>query len=194
MAWDSWRLQRRWRRLQRPVALTLIAGGGLLLWARHNVPQPTVPTAVALADMPIGHVIGADEVEVVAWPADSRPAAAARSTDALVGRRTTSPVRVGEPLTDSRAVGPSTLADLGPGSVAVALPEEPLSSAGLIRPGDRVDIVGRSQIGSRTLVSAATVLTVADDAGPIVAVPATSAAQVVQAAATDSAAVVLRAD
>ena len=193
MPWDTWRLQRKWRRFQRPVAWALIAGGGLLLWARHNVPEPTAPTAVAVADMPIGHEIRPGEVRVVAWPTDTRPAAAASSIDVLLGRRTSAAVRAGEPLSETRVVGPSALAELGGDVVAVALSKEPLSSAGLIRPGDRVDIVGRDDAGARTLVSAATVLTVADDAGPIVAVPMDAAAQVVQAAATDSAAVVLRA-
>lgn len=131
---------------------------------------------------------------MVAWPADSRPAAAAGSVTPLLGRRTTAGVRAGEPLTELRVVGPSTLSQLGPDVVAVALPEEPVSGAGLVRPGDTVDVVGRSQIGARTLVSAATVLAVTEADEPIVAVPSTAAAQVVQAAATDSAAVVLRSD
>lgn len=194
MKFDAWRMQRWWRRIQRPVAVLLIGGGGFLLWARQNVPAPTTPAVVAVSDMPSGHIVTADDVALVAWPQESRPAAVAVDLEAFVGRRTTAPVRAGEPLTELRVVGPSLLSDFGPDTVAVAIPGDPVSAASIIRPGDRVNVLGQTAMGARTLVSGATVLTTSQDSGAIVAVPSSSAAQVVQAAATDSAAVVLVAD
>lgn len=194
MVVDSWRLQRRWRRLQRPLAAVLIVVGAVMLWAQQNAPRPTVATAVALTDMPAGHIVGISDVQLVAWPADSRPAAASETTDGIVGRRVTAPIQAGEPLTDQRVVGPSLLAATSAGQVAVALPPNPLMSSGLIRPGDRVNLVGQTDAGPRTLVEGAMVLTLTQDAGTVLAVPATSAASVVQATATDSIAMVLRAD
>lgn len=193
MVVDSWRLQRRWRRLQRPIAAALIAVGGVMLWAQQNAPRPTVATAVAITDMSAGHIVGTSDVQLVAWPADSRPTAASDTTEAILGRRVAAPVRAGEPLTDQRVVGPSLLAATGAGQVAVAIPANPLTSSGLIRPGDRVNLVGQTDAGPRTLVESAMVLTLTEDLGTVLAIPSTAAAPVVQATATDSIAMVLRA-
>lgn len=188
---DAWRLQRRWRRFQRPVAVVLVGAGALLLLADRSAPVATQPTAVATVELGVGQVVQPSDVQVVEWPTSHRPAGATATTDELIGRHTTTAISAGEPLTPARVVGPAAVAALGSGLAAVPLPEDPLTSAGLVRPGDRVDIVGQSQAGPRTLVRSATVLTVAAGAGPIVAVPATTAPQVVQAAATDSVGVVL---
>jgi hypothetical protein len=91
-------------------------------------------------------------------------------------------------------VGPGLLASTGAGQVGVAIPPDPLTSSGLIRPGDLVDLVGRTQTGTRTLVAGALVLTLTEESGTVLAVPANTAAAVVQAASTDSIAMVLRAD
>ncbi len=194
MVVDSWRLQRRWRRLQRPVAGLLIGTGALFMWAQRNAPSSTVATAVATADVPAGRIVAASDVTLMAWPQDSRPAAASGTLDEIVGRRATAPIRAGEPLTTGRVVGPGLLAASGAGQVGVAIPPNPLTSSGLIRPGDHVDLVGRTQTGARTLVAAALVLTLTEESGTVLAVPAGSAASVVQAAATDSIAMVLRGD
>ncbi|MFN8184246.1 MAG: SAF domain-containing protein [Candidatus Nanopelagicales bacterium] len=192
MVISSWRLQRRWRRLQRPVAMVLIAVGGFLLWVRSTTPPVTTPTVVAVADVAAGEVVDAADVTVVAWPTDSHPPPAAASTEAIVGRRATAAIRAGEPLTDQRVVGPSLLARAGPDAVAVALPADPLSGSGLVRAGDRVNLVGRTQTGTtRTLATAAPVLSVAEKTGAVVAVPAAAAADIVEAAATDAIAMVL---
>lgn len=191
MVIDSWRLQRRWRRLQRPVAAALIATGGLLLWARGNAPSPTVPTVVATSDVAAGEIVSDADVRVLGWPADSRPAPAASSAEVIIGRRSTSPIRAGEPLTEQRVVGPAVLAASGVDQVAVALPKDPLSASGLVRPGDRVNLVGRTDAGPRTLVTGAAVLTLAEESGAVLSVPASAAPAVVQAAATESIAMVL---
>lgn len=188
---DSWPLRRRWRRLQRPVAVLLIGSGGLLMYARQNTPPKSVATVVAVTDVAPGDLLEASDVQVVQWPQDARPPAA-DSVEAVVGRRTTSLIRRGEPVAEHRVVGPSLLAAVGPGRVAVALSAAPLAAAGLVQPGDVVDVVGRTDGGPRTLAAAANVLAVADGNTPIVAVPGSSAAAVVQAAATESVSVVLR--
>jgi pilus assembly protein CpaB len=191
MVIESWRLQRRWRRLQRPVAAVLIALGGAGLWLRSNGPIATVPILVAVADVAAGEIVGAEDVAVVAWPADTQPPPAQGSPDLIVGRRATAAIRSGEALTAQRVVGPQALGEVGPDHVAVALPTDGLSASGLVRPGDRVNLVGRTDAGPRTLVSGASVLTLTAETGAVVAVPAASAPAVVQAAATDSIAMVL---
>jgi Flp pilus assembly protein CpaB len=191
MVIDSWRLQRRWRRLQRPVAAVLIALGGAGLWLRSSGPIATVPVLVAVADVPAGAIVGAEDVAVVAWPADTHPPPAQGSPDLIVGRRATAAIRSGEALTAQRVVGPDSLRDVGPDHVAVALPPDALSASGLVRPGDRVNLVGRTDAGPRTLAAGASVLTLAAEKGAVVAVPAAAAPSVVQAAATDSISMVL---
>ncbi len=191
MVINTWSLNRRWQRVQRPIAVALVTIGAFLLWARGNAPPATELTVVAVADVPAGQRLQRTDLEVVAWPLANRPPAAARSPDEFVGRAATSAISAGEPLTAARVAGPGALSAAGTELVAVMLPEDPMSTSGLIRAGDRVNVVGQSETGPRTLVNGATVLSVTDESGVIVAVPASSAGAVVQAAATRSAAVVL---
>lgn len=191
MVIDSWQLQRRWMRLQRPLAAVLILVGALLLWVRDVAPAGSVPAVVARRDVPAGSVVEQQDVQVVAWPADSHPPPAAASLDLIVGRRATSAITAGEPLTTSRVAGPDALAALGPDRVAIALPADPMAASGLVRPGDSVTLVGQTPTGPRTLTTAAAVLTVSAESGAIVAVPSSAAASVVAAAAADSIAMVL---
>lgn len=189
---STWSLQRRWQRLQRPVALILLTTGALLLWGRSHADSPTQPTLIAARDVSAGQVLTADDVTVAAWPGSVRPAAALVGPEEIVGRRAATALTAGEPLTALRVVGPSSLATAGAGEVAVLLPEDPLAKAGLLRPGDRVDIVGMSQDVPRTLVSSAPVLTVTEESGLVLAVPAAQAPAVAQAAGSGSVAALLR--
>lgn len=188
MVITSWSLDRRWQRIRRPLAVLLIGVGALLLWSREHAPITTLPTVVATADVAVGDVVGPDDVEVVAWPAESRPPPAAADPATITGRRAASAIRAGEPLTDQRVIGPSLLATAGADSVAVSLPADPLSASGLVRPGDRVDVIGGR---GAVLVSGAPVLTVSQETGTVLAVPASVAPNVVSAAGADAIALVL---
>jgi Flp pilus assembly protein CpaB len=191
MVFSSWSLDRRWQRVRRPLAVALIAVGAVMLWARDHAPATTVPTVVAQADIAAGDVVGAGDVAVVAWPADSRPPPATADPAAIVGRRAASAIISGEPLTPQRVTGPSSLATAGAGAVALALPVDPLSASGLVRPGDRVDVVGGGSGTPRTLVTGAPVLTVNQEVGTVIAVPTQAAPAVVAAVAADAVALVL---
>lgn len=194
MVISTWSLQRRWQRTQRPVAAVLAALGAFMLWGRARADPPSSPTVVAVSDVPAGQTLKASDVQLVQWPLAHRPPAAARSPDEVVGRRTTAAITTGEPLTPARVTSPGALSAVGADQVAVMVSEDPLAASGLVRPGDRVDVVGQTQTGSRTLVTGATVLSVTDESGLILAVPATLAGPVVQAASSKSAAAVLRSD
>lgn len=173
------------------MAGALISIGLLLVWARTSGPVPSTPTVVAVADVAAGETIEGHDLAVVDWPDTTRPAPAATTVDALVGRRATAAIRAGEPLTPLRALAPGTVSADGPGRVAVSLPPEALSASGLVRPGDRVGLVGRTDAGPRTLVDDGTVLTVDTELGTVVSVPLAAAPGVVQAASTRSIAIVL---
>lgn len=188
MVITSWSLNRRWQRIRRPLAVLLIGVGALLLWGRDHAPVATLPTVVATDDVAVGDIVGPDDVEVVAWPAKSRPPPAAADPAMITGRRAASAIRAGEPLTDQRVIGPSLLTMAGADAVAVSVPADPLSASGLVRPGDRVDVIaGRGTV----LVSGAPVLTVGQETGTVLAVPASAAPNVVAAVGTDAIALVL---
>ena len=191
MVVSSWSLDRRWQRVRRPLAVALIAAGALMMWGRENAPVPTIPTVVATADVAAGEVVGPDDVDVTQWPAASRPPPASSDPATIVGRRAAAAIRSGEPLTEQRVMGPSLLAATGPNAVAVALPSDPLAASGLVRPGDRVDVVGEVSGTVRTLVTAAPVLTVSTETGTVVAVPSDAAPALVAAVAADAIALVL---
>lgn len=41
MVISTWSLQRKWQRLQRPVALILLTSAALMLWGRSHSTTPT---------------------------------------------------------------------------------------------------------------------------------------------------------
>jgi pilus assembly protein CpaB len=117
------------------------------------------------------------------------PAGASRRAAGLIGRTAAGAVRRGETLTDARIVGPGLTAGLRPGeSAAVPVRLADPDAAALIRPGDRVDVLGTpvapdgSQAtagGTVAVVSAVRVLAVLgarDPADGVVLVVATTPA------------------
>jgi Flp pilus assembly protein CpaB len=123
---------------RRPLAALCAAGAVLAtLHALRLPPGPTVMVDVAAHDLPSGAVLRDDDLVARSYPAGLAPVGSA--TDAL-GRSLAAPVRAGEPITDVRLVAPSLL-DGYPGRVAVPVRITDAAAAGLLRPGDRVDLV-----------------------------------------------------
>ena len=126
---------------RRRLLSALCVGGAVLvgLETAAPAPPPTVLVLTAARDLPAGTVLeGADLVPVEFRPdsvPDGRPARAA-----AVGRTLTAPLRRGEPVTDVRLVGPSLLRGY-PGLVAVPVRLPDAGMAGLLRVGDRIDLV-----------------------------------------------------
>jgi Flp pilus assembly protein CpaB len=106
--------------------------------------QPAGVTVVVTArDRPAGAILAKADLRTVSLPAGVVPAGAARQLPALLGRTLAGPVRRGETVTDARLVGPGLTAGLGPqesSAVPVRLAEA--EAAALVRPGDRVDVLG----------------------------------------------------
>lgn len=125
-----------------------------------RAPARAVDVPVAARDLAGGSVLRPEDVQVLPFAAGTVPAGALRSAAAAVGRTLAGSVRRNEPLTDARVVGPG-LAVLAGGSGAVAVPVRLADPgvAGLLRPGDRVDVVAIGPGGStNVIVSAAPVL------------------------------------
>jgi pilus assembly protein CpaB len=147
----------RFRRPRSPVhLLRQVAAGALACLAlglalrpppsaAGDTALPTVPIAVAASDLPAGTVLAAADLTVVDVPEDAAPAGAAASPDELTGQVLASPVRTGEPVTDVRVVGPGLWSQVPDGLVAAPVRLADLAVAGLLRAGDRVDVLAAGQ-------------------------------------------------
>ena len=127
----------------------------------------TLAVVVAGRDLPGGSPLSAADLQLARLPPSAVPGGALRLTSAAVGRMLAAPVRRGEPLTDVRLVGSRLVAALGPGLVATPVRLADPAVAGLLRPGDRVDVLAAPAdpaLGTRPTVAAADV--------PVLAVPA----------------------
>jgi Flp pilus assembly protein CpaB len=120
----------------------------------------TRAVVVAAADLEAGDVLQADDVETVQVDPALVPSGAVDPTAPPFGRTLAGPVRAGEPLTDVRLVQAELLSGFPPGTVLATVRVFDPSTAALVEPGDRVDVVGTDPRGDGTTVvaSAATVV------------------------------------
>lgn len=151
------------RRRLLAAALTAVAVAAGLQ-AAAAPPAPTVPVVVAARDLPAGMVLSEADLRAVGYPPGSVPQGL---TGDAVGRTLASPLRAGEPVTDVRLVGPA-LTDGYPGLVGVPVRLPDAGMAGLLRVGDRVDLVSADpQDGGASVVASGV---------PVLALPAPSQA------------------
>ncbi len=124
------------------TALAVLAG----LRAVAPPPPPTVPVVVAARDLAAGTTLGDDDVTVVQVAARTRPDGTSGTTATSRGRVLAAPLRRGEPVTDVRLVGPGLLRGY-PGLVAAPVRVADAAAVGLLRVGDRVDLVAADPAG-----------------------------------------------
>jgi pilus assembly protein CpaB len=188
----------------------LLAGGlaagavALGLQALQPPPPPTVDVLAAADDLQGGSRLAADDLRTVALPAEAVPAGVLRPGDDVEDRVLTGPVRAGEPLTDVRVVGPSLLAGWGRSSVASPVRVADPGAVGVVRPGDRIDLIATLTTGearSRVVAADVPVLATPPDAEQgsltegallVVATTRTQAADLAAAAVTSRLSLVLR--
>lgn len=122
-----------------------------------NQPQQAAQVAplgpkilVASVNLPIGHIVEAKDLRWQSWPdsnvSENYLREGATTVQKVVGYVVRHSITVGEPITTARIVGPSergfVAAALGPGMRAVTIGVGRTSGlAGLLFPGDRVDIL-----------------------------------------------------
>jgi Flp pilus assembly protein CpaB len=123
-------------------------------------PPARVGVLVAAHDLAPGAVIGADDLTEARFAPGTLPAGLA---DAPEGRVLAAPLRAGEPVTDVRLLGHALTASY-PGLTAVPVRLPDAGMAGLLRAGDRIDLVAADPQGSGASVVAAGV--------PVLALPA----------------------
>ena len=174
----------RFRRPRSPVhtarraAAVLLAATALFLGLRPPPPAPpppppaSVPVPVAALDLPAGTVLSPQDVAVVRVPRELVPRGVVPEGGSLVGRALAGAMRAGEPLTDARLVGPGLTALLPADLVAAPVRLADLAVAGLVRAGDRVDVLAALPDAERAEVVAAGALVLSapsnagNDVGP----------------------------
>ncbi len=150
------------RRILVPILALLIAGGAALYarkWveSRQVAPAATAAPAppqkavlVAAVDLPAGSFVHPSSVRWQPWPDVDLPSSyfvkGVRGEEEVVGAVVRYALARGQPLTDGGLVKPGDrgflAAVLAPGMRAVSVPvDEASANAGLIFPGDRVDLV-----------------------------------------------------
>jgi Flp pilus assembly protein CpaB len=141
------------------------------LHAVRPPPGPTLAVAVAAHDLASGTVLTPDDLVTHRYPVGLAPVG---SVADAAGRTLAAPVRAGEPVTDVRLVAPSLLEGY-PGRVALPVRIADASAVGLIRSGDRIDLVAADpRRGTASYVAVGV---------PVLAVPAPDSDRVTGAAA-----------
>jgi pilus assembly protein CpaB len=132
------------------LARNWLAGQRAALEAQKKVEKPVNYVLVAARDLPTGSFVRPEDMTWAAWPegqtAESYMRKGKDSEQSLVGSVVRSRVAAGEPLTPGRVVKPGDrgflAAVLSPGMRAVSVSVTATSGiAGLVFPGDRVDLV-----------------------------------------------------
>ncbi len=102
--------------------------------------------AVAARDLPMGTLLAAADVKLIAWPASNPIAGAFSTTEEVVNRGLVAGVVTNEPLTGSKVAAREAGAGLPPiitpGMRAVSVKvDDVVGVAGFVVPGTRVDVV-----------------------------------------------------
>lgn len=139
------------------LALAVVSGAlaAYLAWAFLREPAGTVAeasevravsVAVAARDMDVGHVLAAEDIELVSWPAAAVPRGYSGDPSEVVGRGLLTPVKANEPLLS----GKLARSEAG-GGLPIIIPEgkralsvrvdEVIGVAGFTVPGTRVDVL-----------------------------------------------------
>ncbi|MEV5413180.1 Flp pilus assembly protein CpaB [Thermopolyspora sp. NPDC052614] len=131
--------RRNLARRRRPIA-ALLAAMAMACALLSIRPASGVDILVAARDLPGGRLTPAD-IKSVAFPPDLLPTGALKPGAPLIGRTLAAPMRAGEPFTDTRLLGPGLLSAYGPGLVATPVRIADADAAGLLSPGDTIDIL-----------------------------------------------------
>lgn len=142
------RLRRFLVRHRRLLAGLLVSAACGIAVQAYLPPDPhTARQVVAAGDLPAGHVLEAADLRLAPFPSAAIVPGSFTDPTAAAGTRLAVPLRAGTVLTDSVLVGPGLLAGTPEGTVAVPLRTADPASAGLLSPGDVVDVLLASQPG-----------------------------------------------
>jgi Flp pilus assembly protein CpaB len=193
----------------RTVLARRVAAGGLVVLAgiaaiRSNPEGDRIEVVIATRDISPGTALTADDISLESRLAAAVPDGATVDLATVLGATLAGAARRGEVLTDVRLLG-KRLTEATGGPDARIVPVHPADSAlaGLVRPGDVVDVVAASDTDShanpRVVATGGIVVLVsdqqnrtADDRVVLVALPATAANAVAGAALAQTVTLTLR--
>lgn len=140
------RLQSRFRafifRKRRLLAAGfLCAAAGVTVEALLPHEPTTVRVVAASSDLPVGTVLTADQLAIVALPEAAVPEHSFTSPELVAGQQLATPVYAGDILARNFFVGAGLLAGSPEGTVAVPLRPADASTVQLLSAGQRVDVV-----------------------------------------------------
>ena len=155
------------------AALQLVSGRPAPLQAAE--PSATFQVVVAARELPVGHLLGQEDLRMVQWPGEAVPEGYASAIPDVIGRGLIGPLRTNEPVLSSK------LADRGAGGgLPILIPEgmrgvsirvdEVIAVAGFVTPSTRVDVLltmqppGSTEFVTKTFLQNIEVAT----AGPII--------------------------
>jgi Flp pilus assembly protein CpaB len=128
-------------RHRRAVAAAL--AGAAVLVGLHAVapsPPPSTLAVVAARNLSAGLRLTADDLRTVRVAQSLMPTSGALSVAAAIGRVLVAPMPAGQVVTDRSVVGRSLLAGYPASTVATVVRLPDADVAGLLRPGDHVDV------------------------------------------------------
>ncbi|PXX68511.1 Flp pilus assembly protein CpaB [Nocardia tenerifensis] len=152
---------------RRLLALGLVLAAAVL-FLRGDPGARRTSVVVAGRDLAPGHILEADDLRAAPREASALPDGVVRDPSTLLGATLTGAMRGGEIFTDLRVVG-SRLAAVASGARdARIVPIRPADTAvaEILRAGDRVDVVGGEEQGSRPARTLATDAAVVLVSGP----------------------------
>jgi pilus assembly protein CpaB len=109
-------------------------------------PGDLVQVAAAARDLPVGHLVGAEDIRMIGWPAQAVPEGFSRSPAEVAGRGLLTAMAANEPFLPSKLAsaeaggGLSILIPEGKRAMAVRV-DDVVGVAGFVVPGTRVDVV-----------------------------------------------------
>ena len=146
----TWR--RRIKRHRRPIAASLAALSVFaIIGAVSDSGGPTQSVVIAATDITAGTTLTAADLTTTDFPVDLIPPGTVSDPSAVTGEVVTSGVAVGEAITSSRLLG--SRPEAGQGRVAAPVRLADAGVAGLLAPGDTVDIIAASTDGSARVVA-----------------------------------------
>jgi Flp pilus assembly protein CpaB len=153
----------------RRVIAALLAAAAVFVGLRSVTPAPPPATlaVVAARDLSAGLRLTADDLRTVRVARSLMPTSGALTEAAAIGRVLVAPMRAGQVITDRSIVGRSLLAGYRASTVATAIRLPDADVAGLLRPGDHVDVYASvAEVGQPAALVAAdvTVITVPEPA------------------------------
>ena len=147
------------------LAIVIALAGSFLAYKiakKQTAPQivavekaETVDIAVAVVSLPWGTKITLEKIIMKPFLKDSLPPGTFNDTEKLINRVVISPIKLEEPILESRLAGGKSGGGIGaivtPGKRAIAVKgNKVIGLSGLIKPADRVDILVTIKAGKKT--------------------------------------------